>query len=341
MPLPTFEFINQAHPILVFGRDGQVGRALQLCLRNLEVPSVFLGRADCDLTSESSIIKVINRYKPQMIINAAAYTAVDKAEGQPELAFAINARAPELMAQYVANIANGILVHYSSDYVFADTKQDPYSENDSVGPIECLNVYGHSKLAGELAIQKTFAIANGSSRANSLEKSANFFILRTSWVYGDGDNFIRTILRLAKERGQLKVVDDQVGVPTSARWLAEMTMQVAQFGVASGIYHMVPDGETSWYELAVYAVEVSSSFSGVTEVETGNILPIPATEYRMLAKRPYNSRLNNAKLKKLFSEMTLCKQYPHWREQVEGYVKDYVSKSLKSSSNIDKESIRR
>ena len=127
MSYSSFELLDQSRPIVVFGRDGQVGRALQICLKDLSVPAVFLGRADCDLTSESSIIEVLNRYQPQVIINAAAYTAVDKAEVERDLAFAINAKAPELMARYMANVAHGILVHYSTDYVFADTLQDAYS----------------------------------------------------------------------------------------------------------------------------------------------------------------------------------------------------------------------
>jgi dTDP-4-dehydrorhamnose reductase len=330
MSYSSFELLNQSRPILVFGRDGQVGRALQACLKDLNVPAVFLGRTDCDLTSESSIIEVLNRYQPQLIINAAAYTAVDKAESEQELAFAINAKAPAVMARYIGNVAHGILVHYSTDYVFADTKQDAYLESDLVGPVKNLNVYGQSKLAGEQAIEEVFNLVHDSRHASYADKFVRYFILRTSWVYGDGGNFIRTMLRLAGERDELKVVADQVGVPTSAQWLAEIGVQMAGSRVESGIYHAVPDGETSWHDLAVFAIETAVSCGEGIEVRSENILPIPATDYPVPAKRPYNSRLSNAKLKKALSEMAFTGQYPDWQEQVEVYVKDYVSNSLKS-----------
>jgi len=251
MSFSSFELLDHIRPILVFGRDGQVGKALQICLADLKVPAIFLGRSDCDLSSESSITKALNRYQPQVIINAAAYTAVDKAEKERELAFAINAKAPELMARYMANVAHGILVHYSTDYVFADTKTDAYLESDVTGPADQLSVYGQSKLAGEEAIVEIFNLAQDSGHTNNRDKFSRYFILRTSWVYGDGGNFIRTMLRLAGERNQLKVVADQVGVPTSAQWLAEVGIQMAGSHVKSGIYHAVPDGETSWHGLSV------------------------------------------------------------------------------------------
>ena len=332
MSYSSFELLDHGRPILVFGRDGQVGRALQVCFKDLKVPAVFLGRADCDLTNESSIAEVLNRYQPQVIINAAAYTAVDKAEnlGEREIAFAINAKAPAVMARYIANVAHGILVHYSTDYVFADTKQDAYFETDSVGPVENLNIYGQSKLAGEQAIEEVFNLVRDSGHTSYADKFSRYFILRTSWVYGDGGNFIRTMLRLAAERDQLKVVADQVGAPTSAQWLAEIGVQMAGSRVESGIYHAVPDGETSWHGLAVFAIETAVSCGEGIEVKSENILPISASDYPVPARRPYNSRLSNAKLKKALSEMAFTGQYPHWQEQVEAYVKEYVSHSLKS-----------
>ncbi len=332
MSYSSFELLDHSRPILVFGRDGQVGRALQVCLKDLKVPAIFLGRADCDLTSESSIVMALNRYQPEVIINAAAYTTVDKAEnlGEREIAFAINATALAVMARYIANVAHGILVHYSTDYVFADTKQDAYFETDRVGPVENLNIYGQSKLAGEHAIEEVFNLVHDSGHASYADKFARYFILRTSWVYGDGANFIRTMVRLAAERDQLKVVADQVGAPTSAQWLAEIGIQMAGSRVESGIYHAVPDGETSWHGLAVFAIEIAASFGEGIEVKPENILPIPATDYPMPARRPYNSRLSNAKLKKALSKMAFTGQYPDWQEQVEAYVKEYVSNSLKS-----------
>ena len=330
MSYSSFELLDHSRPILVFGRDGQVGRALQVCLKDLKVPAVFLGRSDFDLTSESSLVEVLNRYQPQVIINAAAYTAVDKAEGERELAFAVNAKAPVVMARYIANVAHGILVHYSTDYVFADTKQEAYFEADPVGPLEGLNVYGQSKLAGEQVIEEVFNLANNPGHKSYPDKFARYFILRTSWVYGDGGNFIRTMLRLAAERDQLKVVADQVGAPTSAQWLAEIGVQMAGSRVESGIYHAVPDGETSWHGLAVFAIETAASSGEGIEVRSENILPTPASDYPVPARRPYNSRLSNDKLKKALSEMAFTGQYPHWQEQVEAYVKEYVSNSLKS-----------
>lgn len=330
MSYSSFELLDQTKPIVVFGRDGQVGKALRVCLNDLKVPAVFLGRNDCDLSNESAIREVLNRYQPQVIINAAAYTAVDKAENERDLAYAINAKAPAVMAHYMAKVAHGILVHYSTDYVFADTKQTAYSETDIAGPVEQLSVYGQSKLAGEQAIEKAFDLVQDSGRTSYQDKFSRYFILRTSWVYGDGSNFIRTMLRLAGEREQLNVVADQIGVPSSAQWLAEVGIQLAGSRVESGIYHSVPDGETSWHGLAVFAIETAATAGEGIEVKSENILPIPAVDYPLPAKRPYNSRLNNAKLKQVLSEMAFTGQYPHWQEQVEAYVKDYVVKSLKS-----------
>lgn len=343
MPYSSFEFLGHSRPILVFGRDGQVGRALQICLRDSKVPVIFLGRSDCDLYNDLSIRDVLNRYQPRVIINAAAYTAVDKAESadQRELVFAINAMAPKIMAQYAAGVAHGILVHYSTDYVFADAKTSAYSEIDEVGPVDQLCVYGQSKLAGELAIKEAFDLNTSSDLSNGLDgpdvgeadrqsSVSRYYILRTSWVYGDGGNFIRTILRLAGERDQLKVVADQVGAPTSAQWLAEIGVQMAGSRLESGIYHTVPDSEVSWHGLAVFAIEIAASYGEGIELKSENILPIPATDYPVPAARPYNSRLSNQKLKKALSEMAFTGQYPHWRDQVEKYVKQVVEESLKS-----------
>ena len=338
----SFELSELKKLILVFGRDGQVGKALQLYLKDLKAPVVFLGRSDCDLSNELAIREVLDRYQPQVIINAAAYTAVDKAESERELAFAINAKAPAVMANYIANVAHGILVHYSTDYVFADAKKSAYVESDAVGPVEKLGVYGQSKLAGELAIQEAFNSVHGlgnesakKSRTDSLENQlSKYFILRTSWVYGDGGNFIRTMLRLAGERDQLKVVADQVGVPTTAEWLAEVGLQMAALAphsdVTSGIYHAVPDGETSWHGLAVFAIETAASCGEGVEVKSENILPIPATDYPLPAPRPYNSRLNNEKLKKVLADSGFAGQYPQWQDQVSEYVSRIVKESLKS-----------
>lgn len=330
MPFSSFELLDHSKPILVFGRDGQVGKALQICLKDLKVSVVFLGRADCDLSDEASITQVLNQYQPQVIINAAAYTAVDKAEGERELAFAINAHAPKVMAHYIANVSHGIFVHYSTDYVFADTKKSAYLESDVTGPVDQLSIYGQSKLAGEQVIEEVFNLVQDSGHIGYHDKFSRYFILRTSWVYGDGGNFIRTMLRLAGERDQLKVVADQVGVPTLASWLAEIGIQMAGPRVESGIYHAVPDGETSWHGVAVFAIESAVSAGEGIKVKLENILPILATDYPLPAKRPYNSRLGNQKLKDALSKMAYTHGYPNWQEQVEAYVRSYVEQTLKS-----------
>jgi dTDP-4-dehydrorhamnose reductase len=228
--------------------------------------------------------------------------------------------------------------------VFADTKTSAYLETDTVGPVDQLCVYGQSKLAGELAIKEVFDLNAagafgassdlsddlGVSETDQQSNISRYFILRTSWVYGEGGNFIRTMLRLAGERDHLKVVADQVGAPTSAGWLAEVGVHMAGSRLESGIYHAVPDGEVSWHGLAVFAIETAASCGDGIEVKPESILPIPATDYPLPAARPYNSRLSNKKLKKAMSEMAFTGHYPHWREQVMDYVKDYVNSALKS-----------
>ena len=193
--------------VLVFGAGGQLGKAFHALLsarKDLDVK--YVGRAECDLTDPLAMTQVLEQSQAQLIINAAAYTAVDQAETDTESAYAVNAHAPALMAQYAAK-HKATFLHYSTDYVFDGSKSGFYLEDDVCNP---LGVYGKSKQAGEVAIQKVFE----SSQAGQ------YAILRTSWVYGDGGNFIRTILRLAKEREELKVINDQYGVPTSAAWLA-------------------------------------------------------------------------------------------------------------------------
>ena len=237
------------------------------------------------------------------------------------------------MANYMALVAHGILVHYSTDYVFADAKTTAYQEVDSPGPMKQLCVYGQSKWLGEQAIEKQFNLYRHPKSTTDQTQLSRYFILRTSWVYGDGDNFIRTMLRLAAERENLRVVADQVGAPTSAQWLAEIGIQMAGSRLDSGIYHAVPDGETSWHGLAVFAIKTAAMTGEGIDVKVENILPITSEGYPVAAKRPMNSRLSNQKLKKALSEMAYTSAYPNWQEQVEAYVKDYVATSLKSKIN--------
>ncbi len=327
MSFSSFELLDHSKPMLVFGRDGQVGKALQVCLKDLKIPVVFLGRDECDLANVDSIRQVLNHYQPQVIINAAAYTAVDKAEGERELAFAINTLAPKVMAQYATGVDHGVLVHYSTDYVFADTQKTPYFEADQAGPIDQLCLYGKSKLAGEEAIKDTFNLVHDSGDAKYQDRFSKYLILRTSWVYGDGENFIRKILQLTSDQTQIKVVDDQMGVPTSAEWLAAMSVKMIDSNIESGIYHVVPDGETSWHGLAALAIETAQSEGADGKLK--NIIPVVTEDHPTLAKRPLNSRLNNTKFKKALSEIGFEGQYPHWQNQVKAYIKENIATSLK------------
>jgi dTDP-4-dehydrorhamnose reductase len=276
--------------ILVFGKDGQLGKAFKAIFDKSKLGELhriqYVGRAECDLANPNAVTILLDALKPNLIINAAAYTAVDKAESEVDLAYAINARAPEMMAMY-AKCQGTSFLHYSTDYVFDGSKKAPYIESDVRNP---LGIYGKSKAAGEEAIEKVFA----NLPANS---SAQYAILRTSWVYGDGGNFIRTILRLAKERETLKVIADQYGVPTSATWLAEVSLalvlneehQLRPF--PSGIYHAVPQGETTWHALACCAVWAAIDAGVALKLSPDAIEAIPATEYPLPAPRPINSRM--------------------------------------------------
>ena len=261
---------------LIFGKDGQAGKALQAKFANN--PHInFIGRNECDLESTDQISATLQKFKPQIIINAAAYTAVDKAEQEIELSNQINATAPRLMAKYISQTPNGQLVHYSTDYVFDGSKNFSYLESDLTGP---LGQYGKSKLSGEITIQDIFK-----SKTNSTSK---YFILRTSWVYGDGSNFIKKMLRLAQERDQLKVIFDQHGVPSSAEWLAQIVIQLIASDAKSGIYHSVPDGQTTWHGLACFAIQTAKELGCTLKVNPQAIQASPATEYPLPAPSPKN-----------------------------------------------------
>jgi dTDP-4-dehydrorhamnose reductase len=284
----------------------------------------YVGRAECDLTNEQAITGLLNHFQPDLIINASAYTAVDKAETEVDLAFAVNARAPEIMAQYAAE-HGATFLHYSTDYVFDGEKYGFYLENDLRNP---LGVYGKSKAAGEEAIAMAFTD----------NITAQYAIFRTSWVYGDGGNFIRTILRLAKDRQELKVIEDQYGVPTSAQWLAEVSLDLVMDaqGVLrkfpSGIYHAVPAGETSWHGLACWAVQAALDAGAPLKTLPHAIKPIPAVEYPLPAPRPMNSRMSTDKLHLVFegrgdmSKLELLNQ--PWDEAVRAYVHNLAKDGL-------------
>jgi dTDP-4-dehydrorhamnose reductase len=306
--------------ILVFGKDGQLGKAFQELHRNsliFQSHTVrFVGRAECDLSQRDQISDLLKNFQPDLVINAAAYTAVDKAETEADLAFAINADAPELMANYAASHSASLL-HFSTDYVFDGEKQGIYLEEDLTNP---LGVYGASKLAGEQAITKAF---------ESQTSAGCYAILRTSWVYGDGGNFIRTILRLAKDRSSLRVIDDQHGVPTSATWLAELSLNLMLDGdrprvFQSGIYHAVPRGVTNWHQIACLAVQTALEFGWALQLDQSAIIPIPASEYPLPAPRPMNSCLSVAKLQFELERLDLVSKLPHWNTPWDEQVSDYI-----------------
>jgi len=258
--------------ILLIGRNGQVGWELERCLPPLGQVFAF-DRASLDLADPDQIVARVREVKPELIVNAAAYTAVDLAESEPELAMRVNGAAPEVLAEEAKRLG-ALLIHYSTDYVFDGAKSSPYLETDSPNPI---NVYGRSKLEGERAIQ-----ASG----------CRHLILRTSWVYGiRGTNFLLTILRLAHERRELRVVDDQIGAPTWCRDIAHGTIRVANLaarGELGGLFHMTASGATSWHGFAREILAIARLDAPV--------VPISSSQYRSLARRPANSQLLCTKL---------------------------------------------
>ena len=311
--------------ILIFGKDGQLGKAFRALFESTSQASgvhiQYVGRSDCDMSQVDAVKQCLIHSKPDLIINAAAYTAVDKAETEVALANAINARAPEMMAQYAA--AHGAtLLHYSTDYVFDGTKTEFYIENDERNP---LGEYGKSKSAGEIAIEQAFS--------NSTQ--GQFAIFRTSWVYGAGGNFIRTILRLAKEREELKVIQDQLGVPTSADWLASVSLDLALDSKGqlrkfdSGIYHAVPPGESNWHDLASLVVESAIKAGVSLKASSGSIKPIKAVEYPLPAPRPMNSRMATDKLRQAITATGDVSKLQRWNKPWSEDVRAYVQQLAK------------
>jgi dTDP-4-dehydrorhamnose reductase len=301
--------------ILVTGASGQVGEALLQTLAPLgEV--VAPGREQLDLTDPDSIRRVMREVRPRWVVNPAAHTAVDKAESEPELAFAINAAAPQLLAEEAIRIG-AALVHYSTDYVFDGTKATPYVETDPVAPV---NVYGASKLAGEQALA-----ASG----------VPFLVFRTSWVYGaTGKNFVRSMLRFARERELLKVVADQHGGPTWSFELARMTAHViGQLEAAAaqqacplaeavqplaGIYHATGSGQTTWCGFAAQAIADLQQLEPAARL--ARVEPITTAEYPTPARRPLNSRLDCGKLQRSFAW-----KMPDWQQSLQQVVAKLTS----------------
>jgi len=276
--------------VLILGSQGQLGIELQKAFANAgEI--VALGRDRCDFDNPETIRKAVSEINPSLILNAAAYTAVDRAESEPELATRINAVAPGVLAQEARKLG-AILVHYSTDYVFDGSKKRPWVEDDFTNP---LNIYGRTKLAGEQEI---------------IDAGPRHLIFRTSWVYSPhGTNFLRTVIRLGKEREQLRIVNNQTGAPTTAAALARATLTVISRGVDdadSGIYHMTCAGQTTWCGFAQEIFRRALAPDGRKwPVVTG----IPDTEYPTPARRPKNSVMSNAKLQARFGVVL-----PHWQD---------------------------
>ena len=306
--------------ILLTGQNGQVGFELAKSLSGWRASSpvelVAVSSADCDLAKPAALRALIQRVQPHVILNPAAYTAVDRAESEPDLAKAINAHAPEIMANEVQK-TGGLLIHFSTDYVFDGQKAAPYTERDTTNP---QSVYGLTKLQGERAIA---------------ESGVDHVILRTSWVFGvHGSNFLKTMLRLAAEREDLKVVNDQFGAPTSARFLASTVMRILErLGslakddqtevdrkALSGLYHCSCVGRTSWFDYAQFGIELARQQGKALKLAPERLLPIPSSDYPTPAARPANSLLDNTKLEKAFGL-----QRPDWQSEVERTVQELES----------------
>ena len=281
--------------LLLLGGNGQVGRELRRSLRPLgDVVVATRDGADADLAADfaapRSLAALVREVMPDAVVNAAAYTAVDAAEADADAAFRVNAEAPAAIAAACAGIG-ARLVHYSTDYVFDGSASRPYREDDATAP---LGVYGASKLAGEDAIR-----ASGARHA----------ILRTAWVYAaHGKNFLRTMLRLAGERDELRVVADQVGAPTPAAWIADATADVLRGGAsASGTWHLVADGETNWHGFAEAIMREAHALGVLARMP--RVLPIGTADYPTPARRPAYSVLDTTKLRRDFGIAP-----PDWRE---------------------------
>ena len=303
-----------SHKILLTGKNGQLGDDLRHALSRLG-DVVATDRQQFDLSRPDEIRKKIRELQPTLIVNAAAYTAVDQAEKDEAAALAINSEAPAIMAEEAKKIG-AALVHYSTDYVFDGSKKSPYDENDPPNPI---SVYGRTKLAGEQAVR---------------DSGVDHLIFRTAWVYSTrGKNFLLTILRLATQREELRIVRDQIGAPTWSREIANATAKAleqicnptdgtAAWSERSGTYHMTAGGETNWYEFsrailqeAAQAPDSAAWFHAATngmELLARRVLPITTAEYPTPARRPAYSVLSNSRLNRTFGI-----QLPDWRQQLQ------------------------
>ncbi|OQS37019.1 dTDP-4-dehydrorhamnose reductase [Chromobacterium haemolyticum] len=285
--------------ILLTGVNGQLGHQLRTALASLG-NIVALNRTELNLSQADSILQALERHQPDIIVNPAAYTAVDRAESEVEQARSVNAAAPALLAQWAAR-RQALLLHYSTDYVFDGAGERPWREDD---PVQPRSVYGQSKWEGEEAVRAA---------------APRHLILRTSWVFGaHGGNFLKTILRLAQERDNLRVVADQIGAPTSTALISEVTAALLRdylrkpTDFAYGSYHLAAQGETSWHGYARFLVAEAEKLGFTLRLSPADITPIATADYPLPAPRPANSRLDCAKLQRTFG-LAL----PRWESGVE------------------------
>ena len=288
MPLDS----KPSYRVLLLGASGQLGFALGGALKALgEVKALTRSEADFSnaFALRDTLLPVVKQFQPHVIVNAAAYTAVDKAQTEQTIALQVNAQSVGVLAE-LAQSANAVLVHYSTDYVFDGIGHTPWVENDQTNP---LSVYGQSKWLGECAVR---------------QHCRKHLILRTSWVVGaHGNNFLKTILRLAAERDSLRVVADQIGAPTATDLLAKVTTNIlqtmlsaAQDAARYGTYHLAASGETSWHDYAQYVIAVALQRGAHLTCKPESIEPIPSSAYPLPAPRPANSRLNTEKIRSTF-----------------------------------------
>lgn len=302
--------------ILLTGKNGQLGFELRRALAVLG-PVKALGRDNCDLANEIAVRRAVREFLPDVIINAAAYTAVDKAEDEFTLAYSINERAPTVLAEE-AQAIGAMIVHYSTDYVFDGRKLTSYNETDKPNP---LGVYGSSKLAGEVGV------------VNACHRH---LILRTSWVAGAyGVNFAKTMIRLATERDILHVVADQWGSPTSAAFLADVTAHLVRHGTTFapdfpfGTYHVAGAGKTCWYEYAVYIIERARQTGWPIRVMPDSIHAVTTDDYPMRTKRPANSYLDSKKISESFGI-----NIPKWEDGID-LILDVILSKLQRNQIVD------
>ena len=295
--------------IMLLGGSGQVGWELQRSLAPLGAV-IALRRAEADLEKPETLRDAIRGNAPDLIVNAAAYTSVDKAESEPDRAMTVNGHAVRVLADEAAKLG-ALLIHYSTDYVFDGSKAGSYTEDDVPNPT---SVYGRTKLAGDRAIR-----ASG----------CKHLIFRTSWVYAArGGNFAKTILRLARERDELKIVADQIGAPTAAELIADVTALCVgyirhcpeRFANADGIYNLVASGETSWHNYAQFVVENAVRLGLPLKLGTESIRPITTREFPLPAQRPANSRLATNKLTRVFGI-----ELPRWQTHLERVIEELVT----------------